>query len=187
MKKIGLTGNMGSGKTFASQIMKQYGIAVLDMDAVARLIRTQEENAILHLLKLESASQIATCVFLDTSKKALLEQFLYPKMIAVMNAFFEEHQNQLICVVEVPLLFEKKWDCYFDEVWCVTCDQKVAVDRLMRYRGINQSEALERLQHQMNAKEKSELSDFVLYNNEGDSLQRQIEQRLKQEGYCVKD
>ena len=47
MKKIALTGNIGSGKSYVSNCIQQYGVFVLDMDEVARTIRKQKKNEIL--------------------------------------------------------------------------------------------------------------------------------------------
>ncbi len=187
MKKIALTGNMGSGKSYATRCIKTYGVFVLDMDEVAKQVRSMHEEAIMELLQVQSNEEIATLVFSNSKKKEQLEQYLYPFMLEEMFAFFEEHQNEKICIVEVPLLFEKNWDVYFDEVWCVYSDEATALERLVQYRHIKREEALARLRLQMNAEEKKQRSQIVLYNNKSDCLEEQIKQILHKEGYDAKE
>lgn len=187
MKKIALTGNIGSGKSYVSNCIKQYGVFVLDMDEVARTIRKQKKNEILAMFSLVDEKEIADIVFQDAQKREQLESFLYPLMIEVMHSFFKQYENEKICVVEVPLLFEKKWEQYFDQVWCVYTKLEVALKRLETSRHMSKEEALVRMHSQMNAEEKSVKSDFVLYNNEDDDLCKQIAIKMKEEGYYVKD
>lgn len=187
MKKIALTGNMGSGKSYVGHLIERFGVFVLDMDLVAKQVRMEKEDEILKLFAIDDINELAKLVFDDPHKKAQLENFLYTFMLEVMDDFFKQHEEEKICVVEVPLLFEKGWDVYFDEVWCVSTSMETALKRLLQYRQIDKETALSRLQHQMDMKEKEQKSDYIIYNNEGDDVKAQVKKRLIEEGYHVEE
>ena len=68
----------------------------------------------------------------------------------------------------MPLLFEAKWDRYFDQNLLVVTSQNILLERL-KERGMSRSEALRRLKKQMPVSEKKKRADKIIYNN--DSLQ----------------
>lgn len=187
MKKIALTGNMGSGKSYVGHLIERFGVFVLDMDLVAKQVRLKNEDKILEMFAIDDINELAHLIFDDSQKKEQLEKFLYTFMLEVMNDFFKQHEDEKICVVEVPLLFEKGWDIYFDEVWCVSTTIETALNRLLQYRQIDKETALSRLQHQMDMKEKEQKSDYIIHNNEGDDVKAQVKMRLIEEGYHVEE
>ena len=99
-----------------------------------------------------------------------------------MNALFQEYKDEKIIVVEVPLLYEKNWDIYFDEVWVVNVKEETAIKRLINYRNMKEEDVSARLKKQMPLKEKEEKADFIIYNNEEDDIETQIQYLLKKEG-----
>ncbi|NBK99208.1 MAG: dephospho-CoA kinase [Erysipelotrichia bacterium] len=185
MKKIALTGNMGSGKSYVGKIIAQCNVFVLDMDKVAKQVRKEQSEELLRMFACQNTQELAQLVFSDETKRAALETFLYPLMLAKMQAFFIAHQKEKLCVVEVPLLFEKQWEVYFDEVWCVSCDEKEALQRLCQYRHIPEKEARKRWSKQMSMAEKVERSQHIIYNNRGDDVEKQVKALLKGEEYDV--
>jgi len=83
-------------------------------------------------------------------------------------------------VVEVPLLFEVKWEAFFDEIWVVASDEELLFQRLLKYRGVSTKEAKRRLARQMPQNEKIARADVVFYNNsDKENLKRQIYDILK--------
>lgn len=181
MKKVALTGNMGTGKSYTSRCLQEQGIFVLDMDACAKEVREAYQEELYALFSVNDANALASIIFHDDTKRQQLEDFLYPKMIEKMQDFFVQHAKEDIVVVEVALLFEKKWEVYFDEVWCVVCDEEVALQRLQANRGISKEQAKARLAKQDTTINKQSRSDFVIFNNEGDNVSKQIEEKLAKE------
>ncbi len=191
---IGLTGSMGAGKSAAAKILAGY-IPVLDLDAVnaglleaggegSRLLGTyawvpfSENGAV-------DRSEMAARMFADPVKRKQAEGILHPLL---WNAMEDWIQDKPVCAVEVPLLFETGSADRFDSIWCVTCRESTAIDRLIRWREFTEAGARERLQYQFPAEKKARASDVVLHN-EGtlDALREQIEVALHQEGIyeCV--
>lgn len=184
MKKIALTGNMGTGKSYVSRCLQEQGIFVLDMDACANQIRKEHHEAIKAMFAVNEEKEIAHLVFQDDDKRQQLESYLYPFMIQRMEVFFQTHAQEKILVVEVPLLFEKGWEVYFDEAWCVASKEEVALQRLMQYRHISKEEAKQRLAKQDPIESKIKKSHHTIYNNEKDDVHKQIQALLTKEGYA---
>jgi dephospho-CoA kinase len=79
----------------------------------------------------------------------------------------------------VPLLFESGWQSRFHEVWCVTADEAVQIQRLMARNHLTREQALQRIAAQMPQKEKARLSNRVIDNSGTlDSTRKKVHTRL---------
>lgn len=183
MKKIAVTGSIGSGKSYIIRCIKAYGVFVLDLDEVAKIVRKEQESVLIDHFHVSDKKGLAQLVFSDAKKREQLENMLYPMMIEKMKRFFQLHESEKLVVCEVPLLFEKGWECYFDEVWCVYCDQNTCFQRLIQNRNMKTEEIKARLSMQMSAEEKRDRSDKIIYNNEDDNVEEQIKKILAEEEF----
>ena len=183
MKRIALTGNIGCGKSYVSKHLAKLGVFVFDCDVLAKEVRAQYSDDISAMFHVDATNPkaLASVVFASDEKRVQLENFLYPKIIEKMMDIFKQYENEEIVVIEVPLLFEKNWDGYFDEVWVVSTKEEIALERLLKYRNMSKEEAKQRLQKQMPLIEKEKRADFIIYNNEED-VEKQIVQYMKKEG-----
>lgn len=179
MKKIALTGNMGCGKSYVLNCIKNSGVPILDMDEVAKQVRVEKQENILSMFHVSDSNALADIIFNDKEARTKLESFMYPYMIEKMFTFFEYHKNAKLCVVEVPLLFEKNWDIYFDEYWVIACDEQIALSRVLQYRHIDKQEVLRRWKNQMPIEEKIKRAHRVIHNN-GD-CEEEVRKIIKEE------
>lgn len=186
MKLIGLTGVMGAGKSSVIKILGQMQIKVLDCDKInADLCRIHEQGydevvaafgtCILNDMQEIDTQKLSNLIFQNPEKKAQLEGILHPLIKQEIRQEVALCHDEML-VVEVPLLFEVKWESFFDEVWVVGCKEEILLERLQTYRHISKEEAQIRLAHQMPQEEKLKRGDVVLMND-GDitNLQMQIE------------
>lgn len=191
MKKIGLTGIMGAGKSSVIQILKDNGIVVLDCDRInAHLLEKGEagylalvdkfSNQILDENHEISKQKMSDLIFSDKENKACAEGILHPLIKQEITIQLNQHRNEDLVVVEVPLLFEVGWESFFDEVWVVSCDKEILLERLQAFRHISKEEATRRLANQMPQEIKIKKADVVFYNNSNkENLKRQICDILK--------
>lgn len=192
MIKIGLTGTIGSGKTYVAKIMEEYDIPVLDLDKVAKDIRNNEAKADIiayfgnEILTSEQIDpkKLGAIVFADNQKKKKLESFIHPLVIEKMLAFFDAHEHYKYVVVEQAILFELGWEKYFDEIWLVTCSQDVALERLMKYRNLEKPRALQILNNQQTNDSKMKYVDEVIYNDADEqAIKNQLDSIFKRRSY----
>jgi len=177
---VGLTGGVASGKTAASQVLKEEGAYVIDADQIARelvqphqpawneLIRAfgkeiLQEDGSLHRKKL------ADKVFADPKQRKRLNQILHPRIKEEMDRRTKEigqKDPEAIVVIDAPLLVELGDHHEMDKLIVVNSTQTQQIERLKDRDGISPEEALRILSSQMPLGEKVKLADFVI-GNEG--------------------
>lgn len=191
MKKIGLTGVMGAGKSSVIELLKAYGITVLDCDTMnadllkkgnvgyQELLRVFDENLLDNNGEINKR-KMSDIIFSNAENRAKAEHILHPMIQQQIIKELANHASQQLVVVEVPLLFEVKWESFFDEVWVVASDEDLRIQRLLKFRGYSELEARRRLANQMAQDVKIAKADVVFYNNsDKENLKRQIYDILK--------
>lgn len=171
---IGLTGGMGCGKSTAAARFAERGFRRLDADQVIRdellpspevaeAIRTKLGDAMLAADGRVRRDHVAERVFKDPAALAWLEELLHPRLLTRWREVFAAARGAAF-IVEVPLLFEKGLENWFDFTVCVTTDSASQLRRLEQ-RGIPPDQARERINQQLPLARKVELADFVLLND----------------------
>jgi dephospho-CoA kinase len=171
---VGLTGGMGCGKSTAAALFAEKGFRRLDADQIVRdelLPSAEIATAIRH--RLGSAmmandgrvrrDKVAEKVFSDPAALAWLEELLHPRLMARWQEIFSAEKG-VAFIVEVPLLFEKGLENWFDSIVCVTADSATQLRRLEQ-RGVPPELARQRLVKQLPLARKCELADHVLLND----------------------
>lgn len=176
MKKIGLTGVMGAGKSSVIEMLKKYRITVLDCDKINAVLLQKGNRGYMAMLNAFSTAlcsedgeinkqKMSDIIFCDEASREKAEQLLHPLIQQSIMEELIKHKDESLVVVEVPLLFEVAWESFFDEVWVVACDEALLLKRLREYRKISEEEAQRRLQHQLSQEEKIAKADVIIYNN----------------------
>ena len=166
MKVIGLTGNIGCGKTTVAGMLRDLGVAIIDADAVARQVRTNDgivRGRIEERFGTLDAGELAEIVFTDPSALADLEAILHPavrdqvrsRLAELMDADAPAACIEAIKLLESPLLDR----C--DETWVVRCEEADALAR-MAARGMDEEAARARLANQTSQADKVAAADRVI-------------------------
>lgn len=181
---VGLTGGMGCGKSTAAAFFAERGFCRVDADAVVHTIVLPNPEVIQAIVGKfgptvidERGSiqrdRLAAMVFSQPEALAWLEDLLHPRIYAHWRELFGSHQGQAF-IVEVPLLFEKGLENWFDFTVCVTTDSAQQLRRLEQ-KGIPPELAQQRLAKQLPLARKCELADHVLLNDGSpDFLREQV-------------
>jgi dephospho-CoA kinase len=182
---LGLTGGMGCGKTTAAQMLERRGFRRIDSDALVRTkILTEPEVAAAVGARFGSGvlaadgqivrGHLAEIVFSDEAALRWLEDLTHPRLFVRWRALLGAAPDAQ-WVVEVPLLFEKQLENWFDFTLCVTSDSSLQIARLEQ-RGLSRALAEQRIFKQLPLARKIELADFVLLNDGSpDFLQQQAD------------
>lgn len=175
---IGLTGGIGTGKTTVSNYLAdQYALPVLDADVYAREAVTLGSPILLAIiqrygdrLKLPDGqlnrSALGEIIFNNPQEKQWLESQIHP---FVRDRFAQElqHLTSNIVVLSIPLLFEANLMALVTEIWVVSCDRSLQIERLKQRNGLTPQQAVARINSQMPLTQKIALADLVLTNNAG--------------------
>jgi dephospho-CoA kinase len=178
MMIAGITGGVGCGKSTVARALEARGFRRLDSDQIVRerVLTDAAVVAALHtrygepVVITDPASgsmrvnrpALADRVFNDDGDRIWLEELTHPKVFAAWRAAFAAEPS-VRWAVEVPLLFEKGLENWFDFTVCVACAPQQQLARLEQ-RGLPRALAGQRISKQLPLARKIELSDFVLWN-----------------------
>ena len=184
---IGITGNMGSGKSVFCNFLVAGGLRVISADTLANK-HLEDPEIIRALVKryskdiLSSAEDktklrinrqlLADKVFNSTTETNYLNSLIHPLVLKDFQQIVEQSDEKALCF-EVPLLFEANLQDCFDYIILISAPLETLLQRLEK-RGEDRIKAQQRLLHQLPDTEKRLLVDLVI-ENEGDlaSLQKE--------------
>ena len=167
---VGLTGSFGSGKTTVGQLFRKFGAKkVLNADQIVREIFSPSK---------ERRKQIAREVFASPRKRRALEAAIHPYVRRRMTAEIKKVRSGVI-VLEVPLLFEAKFDRICDATVTVVAGKSNLIKRLVRL-GFSRKEINARLRAQLSESKKARKSDFIISNKGSKKLLQKNAKRVWQ-------
>jgi dephospho-CoA kinase len=171
---LGLTGGFGCGKSTAAKLFAERGYRHIDSDGVVRE-RVLPSETVTSALRLRFGEKVfaadgqvdrpalAAIVFTDDTERLWLEELTHPLFFDIARTMLRGEPSAN-WVLEVPLLFEKSLENWFDYTVCVACDSASQLARLEQ-RGLDLALAGQRISKQLPLARKIELSDFVLWND----------------------
>lgn len=184
MKKIGLTGGIGSGKSTVARIFEVMGIPVYYADDRAKQLMAEDPElkaGIIALFGAEAYSRnelnrahIADLAFSDPSLLKKLEALVHPAVLADGERWHNAQQGVPYTVKEAALLFESGSYKALDKIIVVTAPLELRIGRVMRRDQISRESVEARIGRQMLEEEKVKLSDFIIVNDGSQSLIRQV-------------
>lgn len=174
MLKVGLTGGLASGKSFAAAEFERLGCAVLQADALGREILRDDEQARREVASAFGASllvpeggidrkALAAQVFGDPEKLARLNAIVHPRVFARIDRFFAElraRKPAAVAMVEAAIMIESGSYRRYDRLVLAECPREVQIERFTQRDGGSRQEAETRLARQMPAEAKRRYADF---------------------------
>ena len=174
MKKIGLTGNIGSGKTFVCKVFEALGVPVYNADLKARKILNSQEVIVeigntfgLSVVDNDEIDRkkLAAIVFADKGELEKLNQIIHPKLRADFNKWAESHQQLPYVLQEAAILFENGFDKMMDQTICVSAPRGLRLQRVMSRDNAQENEVLARMESQWSDARKEDLADYIIEND----------------------
>jgi dephospho-CoA kinase len=173
VKLIGLTGNIGTGKSTVAQMLADLGAEAIDADQVTREVMragTPVHAAIVEAFGprvLAAGGEIdrrrlGDIVFADPAALARLEAIVHPATLAAIDRRVAASTADVAIVVEAIKLIEAGMADGCDSVWVTTCRPEQQVARIMGARDLSRVEARRRVQAQPPQVEKIARADVVI-------------------------
>jgi dephospho-CoA kinase len=184
---VGLTGGIGSGKSTVSQLLADRGAIIIDGDAIARALQRSGTAVFAAMVErfgdviaadgeLDRA-KIASIVFADAVALADLNKIVHPAIgVEMLRRINEIRDTDAIAILDFPLLAESPRKG-LSGVIVVDVDPEIAIERVVRDRGMKASEVQARLDKQASRADRLAIADRVLDNSGSkEDLVQQIEQ-----------
>jgi dephospho-CoA kinase len=184
MKKIGLTGGIGSGKSTVAEIFSRLGIPVFVSDEVAKMLQEEDEEvkkgisgifgaAIYAGAQLDRA-KVAEIVFTDKKKLEQLNAIVHPAVGKAFEEFCEKNKAASFVLKESAILFEIGDDKNLDGMIVVTAPDELRIERVMRRDGVEKEAVIKRMKNQVKQEEKAKKADHCIINDEQQLLIPQV-------------
>lgn len=188
---LGITGGIGSGKSSVASLLRDRGLRILDADEISRSVTEEGGLAIDEIREVfgdraitatgaMNRKYVSSIVFSDNRKLDTLSAIIHKHVFAYMDAeMAKETEKKTRCIVlDVPIPVKKGFVDHCDQIWVVTCDTDIRVDRLVA-RGMDRSEAIRRIAVQMTDDEYAQLGDFVIDNSGSfDDLSEKVDELI---------
>ena len=186
---IGLTGNIGSGKSTVARLLVERGAALVDADALARaaaadpqVLAAIAEKLGDDLVRGGGLDRAATAarVFEDAEAREILNSIIHPwvrrESAARVEALRTQDEPPRVILMDIPLLYENGLEAGLDAVIVVNAPLAVRVKRVGERSGLSEADVVARDGAQLPLEEKVARADFVLENSgKLEDLERQVE------------
>ena len=179
MKVIGLTGNIGSGKSTVAEMFRQLGAKKIDADSIARKIVEPGERAwkeikdvfgdeVISSDQSIDRQKLGDIVFNDVSKRVLLDNITHPQIFDeinnLVNEYEKDHSN--VVIIEAALIIEKGGLLdLIDKLILVVVDEDTQTKRIKLRDDIPSDQIQSRIKSQMQISEKKKYADYIIDNN----------------------
>lgn len=200
MEIIGLTGGIGTGKSTVSNFLREHNFAIVDADKISRevvepgkpLLKELEEAFGSEIINEDGSLNrkgLAAIVFNDVEQRKLMDSIMHKEILAEMRRKMEEYQqagtHQGI-IIDAPLLFEIGLEKWCGQVWLVTADMDIRIQRVCARDNAKPEEVEARIRNQMSDDEKIRLSDVILDNSGTlEDLHNQLKKLLEKKRFTV--
>ena len=186
---IGLTGNIASGKSEVARMLAERGATLIDADVLAREAVEPDTQALRDIVRrwgkdvLKSDGSLdrgalRQIVFADQNELDALNRIVHPGVTRLRDreiAKARERGDELVVCV-IPLLFERNLVDEFDAIVLVDAPRPLRLERLVRTRGLDETDAMNMIVSQMPAELKRARADYVIENNGSlEDLERDVD------------
>jgi dephospho-CoA kinase len=185
MLKIGITGNIGGGKTTVSKIFEILQVPVFYADDAAKKVMV-EDQILIDELKATFGHEayfndgalnrkyIADIVFNNEGQLAKLNAIVHPAVFRDFDAWTTTLKNAPYVMKEAALLFESSSYKMCDYSIMVTAPLELRIQRVMARNGLTREEVESRNARQFSEEKKTELADYVIRNDDAELVIPQV-------------
>lgn len=194
MKIIGLTGNIGSGKSTVAKTFEELGAKVIDADGIARAVVEPGKPALKELISefgevilnddgTLNRKHVADAVFNDEAKRERLNSIIHPRILEQINEYIDKYRadGEEIVIIEAALLVEKRGLINFiDKLIVVSVDRETQIERVVTRDNLGRDEIVSRIESQMSNEDKTRQADFIIDNTKSiENTRNQVEKIWK--------
>ena len=171
---IGITGSIACGKSLVSNYLQEKGYTIIDADKIGHMALENDEvkKQLVNkfgksILKDNEVNRVTLgkLVFENNENLKELNNIIHPQIRKNISEQIQVHKNEKLVFVDVPLLFEAKFDDLVEKIIVISLDEKIQLERLMNRNSLSKEEAVQRIKSQIPVREKEKLGDYVVDNS----------------------
>lgn len=191
MISIAITGGIGSGKSYVSNLLEERGIPIYNADNESKRLTVSDEEIRKGLVALVgeqvyfddgtlNKSLLAAYLFASSEHVTQVNAIIHPRVKADFRRWLEEHEDYEIVGLESAILYESGFDDVVDAVVAVYAPESLRLERAMKRDGATEAQIRARMSAQMNEEEKRNKADYVVLNDGSACLQKQLDALIYQ-------
>lgn len=188
MKKIGITGNIGSGKSYVCKIFEGLGIPVFYSDdetkklylipSVKELIIKRFGDEVYFDDGTLNRKLLSYHLFKNDEAMRFIESVLYPALNQHFDEWCEQKKTPYV-LYESAILFEKDYIKFFDKIIFVSAPEDIRLQRVMLRDDCTEENVRSRMRLQLSEEQKISKADYVIYNDGTKPVEPQVLQLNK--------
>ncbi len=174
MLKIGITGNIGSGKSTVCRIFKSLQIPVFYADIEARMLY-YDDDIVKGVEALFGKSvftdgevdtkKLAKVIFSDSKALEKINKLMHPAVLKRYEIWLEAHNQAPYTLHEAAVLFEHNLQHHFHKTICVTAPAEIRLKRVLARDNTTEEEVKKRMEKQWPEEKKVALADYIIIND----------------------
>jgi dephospho-CoA kinase len=183
MKKVGLTGGIGTGKTVVAGIFNALGIPVFNADQEAK--KAYLDTKVLEKIRKLFGDivfsnydlnfiKLSNFVFTNKNELEKLNKIIHPYVMNLFEIWIGENHDAPYIILESAILFETGYHSMFEKIITVTAPQELCIERVMKRDGIDRNMVMKRISNQFPNETKVERSDYSILNDNNELLTSQV-------------
>jgi len=181
LKKIAITGKIGTGKSVLLSQFKFLGYKTYSSDQMVKELYAKDKQIINEIGKLNPNlilnkkirfDELSNKAFKETALLLKLEKIIHPRLHHIRSRIIKTNQinrnmNRNIIVFEIPLLFEKKLQNNFDLVILLKCQKYLQIKRVLKRENMSREKFYNINKKFIPERKKIILSDYVINSGIG--------------------
>lgn len=183
MKKVGITGNIGSGKSYVCKLFEALGIPVFYSDdetkklylipSVKELIVNRFGQEVYFDDGTLNRKLLSYHLFKNEEAMRFIESVLYPALNQRFDQWCKQQKSPYV-LYESAILFEKNYGKYFDKIIFVSAPEDIRLQRVMQRDDCSEENVRSRMRLQLNEDLKISKADYVICNDGTKPVEPQV-------------
>lgn len=190
MISIAITGGIGSGKTYVSNLLQEQGIPIYNTDNEAKRLMLSDEGIRRDLIELLGTDVyrdgvlnkplLVSYLFASSENAARINGIVHPRVKDDFRRWLECHADYKVVGLESAILYEAGFQDMVDAVVMIYAPEALRIERAMKRDQATEAQIRERMAVQLDDKEKLSRADYVIYTDGTIPLDVQLSRLLTQ-------
>jgi len=175
MKKVGVTGGIGSGKSLVCKIFRCFNVpvfsaddeakALLETDSEIRLVLTGFFGKELYLSGKLNKQMLADIIFNDRKNLEIVNNAVHPAVLERFTEWCTCQTKSAYVIMEAAIIFETGTDSFLDKVVNISAPEAIRIERVCKRDSVSKEKVIERINNQFTEKERKKMADINLVND----------------------